>query len=229
MTQEHAPEIKPLNEEEIDELNQLLFDYSEQVEKAHSKPDADVDCIFGISELDGFFTALLTGPAPVSPSIWMPAIWRGWLPEFENEAAAERLTDLLMRHMDALADSLFENPETFAPLYEISDDEDEETIVADEWCYGYMRAIALQENDWKCLFDTQPELISSILLFSGLSDEEIPDDAAFEQRRDELPDQVFAVRDFWLAESEKPKTPRAGRNDPCPCGSGRKYKQCCLH
>ncbi|WP_369280945.1 SEC-C metal-binding domain-containing protein [Klebsiella pneumoniae] len=19
------------------------------------------------------------------------------------------------------------------------------------------------------------------------------------------------------------------RNDPCPCGSGKKYKQCCLH
>ena len=24
------------------------------------------------------------------------------------------------------------------------------------------------------------------------------------------------------------KTPRPGRNDPCHCGSGRKYKQCCL-
>ena len=23
-------------------------------------------------------------------------------------------------------------------------------------------------------------------------------------------------------------SPRAGRNDPCPCGSGRKYKKCCL-
>jgi len=22
--------------------------------------------------------------------------------------------------------------------------------------------------------------------------------------------------------------PRTGRNEPCPCGSGRKYKQCCL-
>jgi len=22
--------------------------------------------------------------------------------------------------------------------------------------------------------------------------------------------------------------PKIGRNDPCPCGSGRKYKQCCL-
>ncbi len=25
-----------------------------------------------------------------------------------------------------------------------------------------------------------------------------------------------------------PFTPRAGRNEPCPCGSGRKYKKCCL-
>jgi len=22
--------------------------------------------------------------------------------------------------------------------------------------------------------------------------------------------------------------PRVGRNDPCPCGSGKKYKKCCL-
>jgi preprotein translocase subunit SecA len=25
----------------------------------------------------------------------------------------------------------------------------------------------------------------------------------------------------------KRKTPKVGRNDPCPCGSGRKYKKCC--
>jgi hypothetical protein len=30
--------------------------------------------------------------------------------------------------------------------------------------------------------------------------------------------------------SNSPRTPvgRLGRNDPCPCGSGRKYKRCCL-
>lgn len=27
----------------------------------------------------------------------------------------------------------------------------------------------------------------------------------------------------------KRETPKAGRNDPCPCGSGRKYKKCCLN
>ena len=35
------------------------------------------------------------------------------------------------------------------------------------------------------------------------------------------------------ARSAKPKTvrntaPKVGRNDPCPCGSGKKYKRCCL-
>ena len=23
------------------------------------------------------------------------------------------------------------------------------------------------------------------------------------------------------------KPPKVGRNDPCPCGSGKKYKKCC--
>ena len=26
----------------------------------------------------------------------------------------------------------------------------------------------------------------------------------------------------------KSSSPKVGRNDPCPCGSGKKYKQCCL-
>lgn len=37
------------------------------------------------------------------------------------------------------------------------------------------------------------------------------------------------VTDFPVAE-EKPKAKarKPGRNEPCPCGSGRKYKKCCL-
>jgi SEC-C motif-containing protein len=26
----------------------------------------------------------------------------------------------------------------------------------------------------------------------------------------------------------KKEVPKPGRNDPCPCGSGKKYKLCCL-
>jgi uncharacterized protein len=33
----------------------------------------------------------------------------------------------------------------------------------------------------------------------------------------------------WVREQESPgrRSPKPGRNDPCPCGSGRKYKKCC--
>lgn len=31
-----------------------------------------------------------------------------------------------------------------------------------------------------------------------------------------------------LQAAEAKALPKAGRNDPCPCGSGRKYKKCCL-
>jgi len=31
-----------------------------------------------------------------------------------------------------------------------------------------------------------------------------------------------------LRAEETEARPKAGRNDPCPCGSGRKFKACCL-
>jgi uncharacterized protein len=52
--------------------------------------------------------------------------------------------------------------------------------------------------------------------------------------RDELIDEVcYAVQDirlYWLDHAPKPPPRRVeaapGRNDPCPCGSGKKYKKC---
>lgn len=48
-------------------------------------------------------------------------------------------------------------------------------------------------------------------------------------------EQLFRMRDDLLAQAERErakvlKVPpvKVGRNDPCPCGSGKKYKQCCL-
>jgi uncharacterized protein YecA (UPF0149 family) len=39
-------------------------------------------------------------------------------------------------------------------------------------------------------------------------------------------DEDFAQR---IASGEKPyiAPPKVGRNEPCPCGSGRKFKKCC--
>jgi hypothetical protein len=41
----------------------------------------------------------------------------------------------------------------------------------------------------------------------------------------------FAVDDDYEPVVAPPiiKTPHVGRNDPCPCGSGKKFKKCCIH
>ncbi len=60
--------------------------------------------------------------------------------------------------------------------------------------------------------------------------------ALFEQRHDvgrylrHREAQMKGVGDtLWRRISEQvPAAPKVGRNDPCPCGSGRKYKRCCL-
>ena len=51
---------------------------------------------------------------------------------------------------------------------------------------------------------------------------EINVDELSEQLFDEVPERTFQE------DRIDPKPAKVGRNDPCPCGSGRKYKKCCL-
>ncbi|MBR2594456.1 MAG: SEC-C domain-containing protein, partial [Firmicutes bacterium] len=40
--------------------------------------------------------------------------------------------------------------------------------------------------------------------------------------------QMFTNKDDTLAKTPKKRqSAKIGRNDPCPCGSGKKYKHCC--
>jgi hypothetical protein len=58
---------------------------------------------------------------------------------------------------------------------------------------------------------------AEVALQAGISVEELF------RRRDS-----FLQRQAWRARQEEEGLPKTGRNDPCPCGSGRKYKRCCL-
>jgi uncharacterized protein len=52
-------------------------------------------------------------------------------------------------------------------------------------------------------------------------------------RDDLVHEALYSVQDirmYWIENSPKPETRRVeaqpGRNDPCPCGSGKKFKKC---
>ena len=43
-------------------------------------------------------------------------------------------------------------------------------------------------------------------------------------RKGEPPERLMQL----VRAADAKASPQAGRNDPCPCGSGKKYKRCCL-
>ena len=50
-----------------------------------------------------------------------------------------------------------------------------------------------------------------------------------EQWKDVLGEEKIeeVVKEFKQSRTVRRETPKVGRNDPCPCGSGKKYKHCC--
>ena len=48
---------------------------------------------------------------------------------------------------------------------------------------------------------------------------------------EDLAQAVTDIYRFWQAKrgsgTIRREEPKVGRNDPCPCGSGKKFKQCC--
>ena len=38
---------------------------------------------------------------------------------------------------------------------------------------------------------------------------------------------AFTDRELQAKNNKQDKKVKIGRNDPCPCGSGKKYKKCC--
>jgi len=53
------------------------------------------------------------------------------------------------------------------------------------------------------------------------------DDAQIVARQDRWREEIAAINRLY-PETYQRDTPKLGRNDPCRCGSGKKYKKCCL-
>jgi uncharacterized protein len=147
---------------------------------------------------------------------------------------------MLMRHMNSIAEILIEEPEAFEPMFLERIWKGKPVMVVDEWCEGYMRGVGLAADEWCAGAPEVTDLLASIRAFTKETDwlaHEIADPEQVEKLRDAIAPNVRALHAYWLvrraqdtpsAEPFRRSTARVGRNDPCPCGSGKKYKKCCL-
>jgi uncharacterized protein len=109
------------------------------------------------------------------------------------------------------------------------------------WCEGFLLGVQIAPTDWYDAADPDDvdELLQPVQVLAGaLGDDERAAYSAAGWRKlvqdsqARLEETLLRLRDFWRIVRAPPVTvrhalPKVGRNDPCPCGSGRKHKQCC--
>lgn len=217
----------PLSAAELGELEAFLM--------SGATPDECMDIV----TLDGFLTGLIVGPELVPPSLWLPVVWGGTNePVFESSQQAQRIIGLVLCRMNVISRMFEENSSGFEPLLYEREVEGETDWLADDWCIGFMRAIDLAGDAWGPLFDDESNrvLLLPILMLGteeGLNQINAAADpaAAYEEALDMFEVSVEAIDSYWRLRRKQgavaPVSRKPGRNDPCPCGSGRKFKKCC--
>ncbi len=195
--------------------------------------------------VDGLFCALVASPAMVMPHEYLPVILGGNLGEgmLGDLAGVQELMALLMRFWNAIAHD-FEH-ETFHVAH--GGEPGEDGVPGRAWARGYMHGIRLAPQGWsRILHDERERLLHLIPIVAGDVDPAWPTEPLTEEQSnamwtDMLAGAARAYRYFkedrlayaQAAAQRAPQQPyeradpKVGRNDPCPCGSGKKYKRCC--
>jgi uncharacterized protein len=195
-----------------------------------------------MEEMDGFFSALIAGPEVVMPSEYMSKLFGGEASEtgaFKSLAEANEILGLLMRHWNAIAGPLSEGRVHLPLLLK-----DENGVVrGNDWARGFIRETHPRHRGWSKLLADDDHggcMIPMLMLcHEHDSDPEMRPEPIDEERRIE----IIALMTGGLVEAyvyfrdplnrrsdtraETPGSGKIGRNELCPCGSGKKYKRCC--
>ncbi|MDP8206011.1 MAG: UPF0149 family protein [Candidatus Electryonea clarkiae] len=217
---------------EIDELERFLLS------------DKTLDDCMNISELHGFLTCLQIGPETILPSQWLPEIWgetginqMNW----DSRDEADHIYRLLITFYNSISSILMNNPESYVPLFY---EDDEGIPFVGDWCFGFDRGFDLDFDSWDPIFATdETKALMVSILMHGTEEGWQTLEKSKELRK--VPPKEWAamiqasvihINNFWLphrrAERDagiRPTGKTIGRNDTCPCGSGKKFKHCCMN
>jgi len=191
-----------------------------------------------LGELDGFLAGMVISPDLVPPSQWWPVIWGESGPVFEDEGEFNAFLGLIMARYNEIARALSGGGKC-APLLEKDTDG---TWFWELWAAGFDKALDLAPEGWLLYEKSGDEAVTAafrMLVAMALagSDEGRPPQESDRELQEQAPAIIAAcvecLNAHRLAAHGAPgrsqPVPSVGRNDPCPCGSGRKFKKCCLN
>lgn len=226
--------MQPLSEEEWNELDGFLL-------------ELDAEEGMTLDMLDGYLHALAMGPETVMPGQWLPKVWGqqagAMMPPAESLDEVNRGLGLVMRHFNSIVSSLEQSPPVVAPCWPVTAYGDgNEFDDAEMWAHGFVEGVKLSQAAWQALLDNpdgrrwyRPIGLLGEDDFSADQDEltRTPEQRA--ALAAQIEENLTHIHGFWLplrgavAERQQAKrmSGKVGRNEPCPCGSGKKFKKCC--
>ena len=205
--------------------------------------------------LQGFLFALACAPETVVPGEWLPKVFSRKEAGFADQDEAQRVLGLLVEMYNETTDAVLEEsyvlPDECALLDDVLGNFGPDGPVG-QWSLGFLLGHQRLEESWdahvpKELTGEFGAIMLSLSYFSSARlarafiDEmkSRPTLQAFsETMRETLPaaiqGYVGLARAIQMAKQEvQPGGPppgqpdKVGRNEPCPCGSGKKFKRCC--
>jgi uncharacterized protein len=175
--------------------------------------DMSPDNCMGLSDLDGFLTAIVIGPELIQPDEWMAVIWGGEEPKFESDAQRRIVFDTILGRCAEITVCFDLDPYQFAPLFLEGPNGE---VIASDWAGGFLDAVALRPNAWERLIKDRKGGIMMEPFFVLNGDVELPtghDGAADEEKfMAEAPDLisncVLGIHEFWKKSRGRQKTSR---------------------
>jgi len=164
-------------------------------------------------------------------------------PAFVDAGQAARITTLLMRFMNGIADTFLNDPGAFQPIFW-----QPERRGAPEWCEGFLAGTTFCDAEWAALWEEEPALAAPLIrLGTDEGRDMIREAGETEVWMKLVQPMLVAIHEIWLQARTLPldsghegafdddapgatfvrPEPKVGRNDACPCGSGKKFKKCC--
>lgn len=219
------------------ELSDDEFDALEEILTSDAVPD---DCM-NLEMLDGYLAAIVISPRPLEAADWMPPVWSAHGdPSFASGSGMQRAIRLVLRYYNELVTTIGA-PDGWEPFCYAGSNADD-LAVGEEWIEGFVQGLELWPTDWADIVphhdaEAVAETLQSVIGPWESADEDVPDELRLQWLSDAC-DAVVDIRSRWFDLELPQPEPLAtdlsvataagpGRNDLCPCGSGKKFKKCC--
>ena len=186
-----------------------------------------------VAMIDGLLTAIAIGPEVVAPSDYIPWIWdyeKGKVhPAYADTAEAASVSGWILGMNNRIAEGLMREPPEARPLFVF-----DEAFDHREWLAGFDIGASFDADVWRHAADEHPAFFAPLETLQKAERESDEWTLGTTALVVSLP----GIRDYfregkWRDAFEAVPAPfvrdgpKIGRNDPCPCGSGKKYKKCC--